>query len=201
MLILMTTLYDLLDSVRIELSGLVLDTNNYTYLFIVLFLFYFLNIEMSFNKIILILGLTGVIVAILSKDFITIFLSIELYSISISILIFRHMTKDVIKYGIIYFLLSNISSTIFLFGLYSSYLNHSINELMLISILFKLGMFPFQFWILRIYPLLSNYLLSYVLTIGKLPLFLFIYRNLINNINNTSDYNMIISFIIIFSIL
>lgn len=194
MSILIVNIYNLLDSIRIERSGIVLDTNNYIYIFIILILFNFINIENkhkvtsikniyinTFHKVILISGTVGIIIALLSKDMVTIFLSIELYSISVSILIFHFITKDTIKYGIIYFLMSNISSAIFLFGLYTMLLtNENVNFLVLISILFKLGLFPFQLWILRIYPLLSNYLLSYILTLGKLPLFIFICRYIID---------------------
>ncbi len=145
------------------------------------------------------LGLLGLNIIILSKDLILIFISLELYSLSVYLLILLKITKNSTRMSIVYLIVNSLSSYMFLLGvsiiykytgslildeinniLISKEINNNINIgvlLLLLSILIKLGTVPFNYWVLRLYTTLESRILLYQIIIPKI-----VYIFLLNNI-------------------
>jgi NADH:ubiquinone oxidoreductase subunit 2 (subunit N) len=207
-------------------------------------------------RIITILMLLVLISILLVSDLIQLFLLIELYSLISYILVLYKFNSNIKKYGILYFLIGNMSSAIILIGIiiyyyntisfsiiegnninisniiknikllitsynspistlpfnsphlysnpngwnnsigygeieqdllgikekeekgwlvwknkeimYNNYGNQIGVLLIIIGILFKLGIFPFMFWIIKIYPLLENKIFTYLLILPQI---------------------------------
>ena len=159
------------------------------------------------------LGLLGLVMLTISNEMFIIFLVLELYSISSYLLVLSRYNKEISKYSIIYFLLGNISSCLILTGLlliYFTYgtlnLSNIINMslsfdspliystvgwiIIIIGILFKLGLFPFSYWLLRVYPLIDTKILTYLITIPKIIYFYILFNftmfPLIEYVNNNN---------------
>lgn len=116
------------------------------------------------------LVLIGSLIVILHDHLIFIYVGLELQTFSILILLAKNKTSiKSIEASIKYFILGGLSSGIFLLGTYFLfYTNASLNiyenkifsdsllvilayTLIIISFLFKFGVFPFHFWILDVY--------------------------------------------------
>lgn len=158
-------------------------------------------------------GIIGLNIIILSNDLIYLFISLELYSISIYILILLKITKNTSRMSIIYLLINSLSSYIFLLGISLIYKNtgsvileeifYIINNneiiknkgeigliLIIISLLIKLGSVPFNFWVLRLYTSLENRILLYQIIIPKL-VYIYILNDIyINLIPGRDEPNM-----------
>ena len=170
-------------------------------------------------EIILGLGLIGLYFLIISNDFILFFLALELYSLSVYLLVFKNEINQS-RISILYFLIGSISSSFILLGfsiLYSQtgsldinyiienintiikYHNNSIGvlatgfALIFIGLLFKLGAAPFQFWVIRVYTQMDLNILLYQSIVPKIA-YIFIISKFINKF----DYfdNSIISFLL-----
>lgn len=142
------------------------------------------------QKILIIGGIIGSIIIIITKDLMKIYLGIEIYSISSYILIYNRYNKEIKEQTIVYFIISTIISTIILIGIIKEYYNtgqENIEEiiktnkyLIIIGLLFKLGIYPLNYWLVRIYPNLTNTILTYFMTINKI-LYIILLLKLINN--------------------
>ena len=151
------------------------------------------------------LGIIGIIIIILSKELITLYLGLELYSFTVYILILVKESKIIHKISIIYLILSSLASAIILYSIAIIYNTYNIldtdqialinvissvvenigNEesikiyvlyLLTIGLLFKLGTIPFSYWVIRLYIDLDKRILWYQLTIPKLIMFFFIIK-------------------------
>lgn len=76
--------------------------------------------------------------------------------------------------GLYYFIIQTLGSIILLI---SGLRWMSVREIIILSIFFKLGLFPFQIWFFRLIPYLPFLPLFLILTFQKLPLFLFLCNN------------------------
>ena len=146
-------------------------------------------------------GLLGLNLIILSNDLILIFIAIELYSLSVYLLILLKISKITSRISIIYLLINSISSYIFLLGIaiiykYSGSIileeimyiininndTENINKiiigilLLVLAILLKLGTVPFNFWVLRLYTALESRILLYQIIIPKLVFIYLLYK-------------------------
>lgn len=166
-------------------------------------------------------GLLGLNLIILSNDLIYIFISLELYSLSVYMLILLKITKNTTRMSIIYLLINSLSSYIILLGISIIYkytgsiildeiyyiinnnLNNNINEninigtiFIIIGLLIKLGTVPFNYWVLRLYTSLENKILLYQIIIPKLVYISLLWRILIYLLP-ISNYNKYINYIFI----
>lgn len=166
-------------------------------------------------------GLLGLNIIILSNDLIFIFIALELYSLSVYLLILNNITKNSSRLSIIYLLINSISSYIFLLGIAIIYkntgsiileeINYILNNnnnnigimLLIISLLIKLGTVPFNFWVLRLYTTLENRILLYQIIIPKIVYLFLLYKilNYILPMNNIEYLNMIFILIYIIALL
>lgn len=166
-------------------------------------------------------GLLGLNIIILSNDLIFIFIALELYSLSVYLLILNKITKNSSRLSIIYLLINSISSYIFLLGIAIIYkntgsiildeINYILNNnninigliLILLSILIKLGTVPFNFWVLRLYTTLENRILLYQIIIPKIVFLFLLYKifNYILPVNNLDSINNLYIIIYIISLL
>jgi NADH:ubiquinone oxidoreductase subunit 2 (subunit N) len=146
-------------------------------------------------------GLLGLNLIILSNDLILIFIAIELYSLSVYLLILLKISKIKSRISIIYLLINSISSYLFLLGIaiiykYSGSIvleeimyiininndTENINKiiigilLLVLAILLKLGTVPFNFWVLRLYSALESRILLYQIIIPKLVFIYLLYK-------------------------
>ena len=190
-------------------DGLLYINNNFnSYYIILLFLFfiYCCKTNNSFKFLILFTNFLGILFLILSNDLILIFLSIELINLSLYLLIGNYTS------GIKYFLLSSIISTLILLSLsliYSTYGNLNIDFLLsfnhykyniygylllLISLFFKLGIFPFHQWSPDLYSGISFILMIYIQIFIKYGFLILFY-------NIHSLFLPLFSYILYFSIL
>lgn len=171
-------------------------------------------------------GLLGLNIIILSNDLILIFISLELYSLSVYMLILLKITKNTTRMSIIYLLINSLSSYIILLGISIIYkntgsiildeINYIINNneseniyniwvggtiLIILGLLIKLGTVPFNYWVLRLYTSLENNILLYQIIIPKLVYISLLWRILkyllpISYNNQYINYIFIILYII-----
>ena len=144
--------------------------------FIILFIIIYINVLIISNKITLTINLLNVfillgsVIIISTKNLFIIYMGLEIQTFSLFILLAVNRTNLMsIESSIKFFIFSAISTGIFLMGLYLYSLSGSdfftpnnllINKnfyfqisivLMIISLTFKLGLFPFHFWISDVY--------------------------------------------------
>ena len=142
----------------------------------------------NYDKLLIIyLNILGILFLFESNDFILTFLSLELYNLTIYLLIGNTSS------GLKYFILSCIFSTIFFLGLILIYNNFGVTNLQLIhilqyydslqsnififiAILFKLGLFPFHQWLPDLYDNISSSYVIWLQIISKYALFIWLYN-------------------------
>jgi NADH-quinone oxidoreductase subunit N len=142
----------------------------------------------EYDKLLIIwLNIIGIVLLLESNDLIITFVSLELYNITIYLLIGNSSS------GLKYFILSCIFSTIFLLGLILAYNNFGNTQLeiikllqyydssksnffILLAILFKLGLFPFHQWLPDLYDNLTGSLIIWLQIISKYALFIWLYN-------------------------
>ena len=234
LLIGLLNLYDIVKNVNIAPMGGVIYINekNIIYLLLITLFFFFiffhsnlfssslfsLSNSMEF-ELILGIGLIGLYFIIISNDLILFFLALELYSLSVYLLLFKNEINQA-RISILYFLLGSISSSFILLGfsiLYSqtgsldlNYIIENLNTILeyhnnlynpiglafalfLIGLLFKLGAAPFQFWVIRVYTQMDLKILLYQSIVPKIA-YIYILSNIINKFENIN--NSIISFLL-----
>lgn len=227
-------IYDIIKNINISINEIIrINENNIIYLLLITLFFFFIFFHSnSFQisivntmefELILGLGLIGLFFLILSNDFIFFFLALELYSLSVYLLLFKNNPSHA-HISILYFLLGSISSSIILLGIAIFYKNsgslnieyilENIEEiikyhkednlllfgfaLFLIGLLFKLGAAPFQFWVLRVYNHMDLKVLIYQSIVPKI-VFIYILYKILNHFPSTS--NNIISFFLLLLLL
>lgn len=148
-------------------------------------------------------NIIGIILLLESNDLIITFVSLELYNITIYLLIGNTSS------GLKYFILSCIFSTIFLLGLIIIYNNFGNTQLeiikllqyydpfksnlfLLLAIQFKLGLFPFHQWLPDLYDNLTGSLIIWLQIISKYALFIWLY-NINYLFQSLGNYILIIS--------
>lgn len=122
-------LYDIVKNIQISIYDVInINEKNIIYLLLITLFFFFiffhsnqwsssqfsLSNSMEF-ELILGLGLIGLFFIIISNDLILFFLALELYSISVYLLIFKNEINQA-RISILYFLLGSISSSLILLG-------------------------------------------------------------------------------------
>lgn len=226
-------IYDIIKNINISIYDVIrINEKNIIYLLLITLFFFFIFFHsnsfiyklsivntMEF-ELILGLGLIGLFFLILSNDFIFFFLALELYSLSVYLLLFKNNPSHA-QISILYFLLGSISSSLILLALalfykYSGSLNieyllenieviltyhHDDNNLLLfafalfiIGLLFKLGAAPFQFWVVRVYSHMDLKILIYQSIVPKI-VYIYILYKLLNHFPSSS--NSIISLLLL----
>lgn len=180
---------------------------DYKIYFTLLLLFIYLPIVGIDNKIstdkefLMLMVLLGSIILVMSENLIIVYLALELQTFSLFILISgnRYSIKSN-EGGLKYFILGAISSGLFLIslsiiyyssnGLNISSLNSLCNEgynyiwkyLLLLSMFFKLSLFPLHFWIPDIYEASSNNIMALVGSLPKISVLAFVIQlNIFSN--------------------
>lgn len=228
-------LYDIIKNVNIALIGEVIYINekNIIYLLLITLFFFFIFLHSNFFssskfsllnsmefELILGLGFIGLFFFIISNDFILFFLALELYSLSVYLLLFKNEI-NLARISILYFLIGSISSSFILLGfsiLYTltgsldiNYIIENLNTIIeyhnlsffgfnpisigfaffFIGLLFKIGAAPFQFWVIRVYTQMDLKILIYQSIIPKIA-----YIYIISNIINKFEKNTIIALLL-----
>ena len=160
-------------------------------IFLILCLSLFLISLKYDNYFLFLLVVLGAIIVILSNHLFFIYLGLELQTFSSYILISKNKIKGA-EAGLKYFVLGGISSGFFLLAIsillsygYSLYLSDIYNNiliLIILSLFFKLSLFPFYFWIPDIYegsswPVIGILLLPKISIISILIKFNYYYNN------------------------
>lgn len=215
-------IYDMLKNVNISILDIIqINEKNILYLFLITLFFFFIffhsNLEskdfslvfsMEF-ELILGLGLIGLYFILLSNDLLLFYLALELYSLSVYLLLFKNEI-DKAKISILYFLLGSISSSFILLGIAILYnksgsldfyfilqnldlISNYHKEggiyvilgliLIILGILFKLGAAPFQYWVIRVYTQMDLKILVYQSIVPKI-VYILLLSNIIYNINS-----------------
>lgn len=226
LLIGLMNIYDIIKNVNISIYDVIfINEKNIIYLLLITLFFFFIFFHSNFFtssqfslfnsmefEIILGLGLIGLFFLIISNDFILFFLALELYSLSVYLLVFKNEINHT-RISILYFLIGSISSSLILLGfsiLYSqtgsldiNYIIENLNTiieyhdnsmgiigtgfaLFLIGLLFKLGAAPFQFWVIRVYTQMDLNILLYQSIVPKIA-YIFIISKLINKFENLNN--------------
>lgn len=235
----MINLYDIIKNVEISVYEVInINEKNIIYLLLITLFFFFIffhsneiekdsiNFSMEF-ELILGLGLIGLSFLILSNDLLLFFLALELYSLSVYLLLFKNEINKA-KISILYFLLGSISSSFILlaFSILYSYTGsldlkyiienieviiryHKEDEiillmgfaLFLLGLLFKLGSAPFQFWVIRVYTQMDLKVLIYQSIIPKIA-YIYLLSNILNNFNySNNSISFLLLFLLLFSAL
>lgn len=233
----MLNLYDIVKNVNISIYEIInINEKNIIYLLLITLFFFFIffhfkssSVEFSLTnsmefELILGLGLLGLYFLILSNDFLLFFLALELYSLSVYLLLFKNEIKKA-SISILYFLLGSISSSLILFAIsilygYTGSLDikyifenleiitnyHKEDNvvillglaLLLIGILFKLGSAPFQFWVVRVYTHMDLKILIYQSIVPKIA-YIYFLSNLLKFLPSHHNYNVILLSLLLFS--
>ena len=221
----MLNLYDIIKNVEISVFEIInINEKNIIYLLLITIFFFFIffqsnsevfekdsiNHSMEF-ELILGLGLIGLSFILFSNDLILFFLALELYSLSVYLLLFKNNYLQA-KISILYFLLGSISSSFILLSfsiLYSytgsldlSFILENIEIIMgyhdndkliflglalfLLGLLFKIGSAPFQYWVIRVYSQMDLKVLIYQSIIPKIA-YIFVISNIINKLNYSNN--------------
>lgn len=163
----------------------------------------------TFEYVILILfTILGLLLLFISNDLLVFYLGFELLSLSLYVLIsFNSHSLSAVSSALKYYILGAISSSLMLLGIAFIYgllgttnyndisyiLHFVINDssyntiiiipisLFFIALLFKLGSFPFHFWLAEIYGGISYKTLFFIIIIPKIGL-IFLLLNFINNV-------------------
>lgn len=233
----MLNLYDIIKNVEISVYEVInINEKNIIYLLLITLLFFFIffhsNIiekdsitySMEF-ELILGLGIIGLTFLILSNDLILFFLALELYSLSVYLLLFKNEINKA-RISILYFLLGSISSSFILlaFSILYSYTGsldlkyiienieviikyHKEEEiillmgfaLFLLGLLFKIGSAPFQFWVIRVYTQMDLKVLIYQSIIPKIA-YIYIISKILNSFNySNNSISSLFLFLLLFS--
>ena len=157
------------------------------FFFLIFYFFKSLTLEL---ELILILSFIGINILLISNDIIIFFLALELYSLSVYLLVYK-TNKPIIS--LIYFIIGSISSILLLLSIAFLYLHtgsldlifileflntflvyHNTNILpfflsfFIFILLFKLGSAPFQYWVIRIYSNMDFNIILYQSIIPKI---------------------------------
>lgn len=226
-------LYDIVKNVNISIFDVInINEKNIIYLLLITFFFFFiffhsnllytstssLSNSMEF-ELILGIGFIGLYFLIISNDLILFYLALELYSLSVYLLLFKNEVNQA-RISILYFLLGSISSSFILLGfamIYSetgsidmNYIIENIDTifnyhnkhpygitigfaLFFIGLLFKLGAAPFQFWVIRVYTQMDLNILLYQSIVPKIA-YIYIISKIINKFEDFN--NSFISFLL-----
>lgn len=152
------------------------------------------------SHVIVLFSLLGMILLICSYDLISIFLSIELQSLSLYI-ITTITKKEAIAAGLKYYLLGSLSSAILLLGLVLIYIITGVTQydslfllgmwsspwvevslhplhlgvtLVMVGLLFKIGAAPFHNWAPDVYDGVPTIITSWIAIMGKISILIFI---------------------------
>lgn len=210
-------IYDVIKNVNISIYE-VININDKNMMYILLITLFFFLIFLNKNnedryslefEIILALGLIGLNILLISNDLIIFFLSLELYSLSVYLLLFKNELNKA-KITILYFLIGSISSSIILLGIailykYSGSLDlifilqnleiladYHYNQhlylfsglaLFLFGLLFKLGAAPFYYWVIRVYSQMDIKILTYQSIVPKI-VYILILISIFKNLNS-----------------
>lgn len=149
--------------------------------------------------VLLLLSILGMNFFILSENFISFYISIELLGLPIYILIAFNSNMDTLKSGLYYFIMSSWASSMLLLGssflyiftgtlmfkymskvlVWSYYLNLYYNYyiftylsfiILVFGLALKLGAVPFHTWVVSVYDGASTHLTLFMATILKIPL-------------------------------
>jgi len=172
--------------------------NFFLYINIILFIIILNNLNLELENFLLYsFILLSILIIIFSKNLILLYLSVEIQTFSLLILIGsnKYNIKS-LEASLKYFILSSISSGFFLLGLtylfktsllldlnlYNFILNNSISSysfsyiILILSLFFKLGLAPFHYWIADIYEG-SNFVLILLLSsLCKLSVFMILLK-------------------------
>lgn len=235
----MLNLYDIIKNVEISVYEVLnINEKNIIYLLLITLLFFFIFFHSNIiekdsiiysmeYELILGLGLIGLSFLIFSNDLILFFLALELYSLSVYLLLFKNEINKA-RISILYFLLGSISSSFILLAfsiLYSytgsldlKYIIENIEVIMkyhkedeiillmgfalfLLGLLFKLGSAPFQFWVIRVYTQMDLKVLIYQSIIPKIA-YIYIISKILNNFNySNNSISSLFLFLLLFSAL
>lgn len=232
-------LYDIVKNIQISIFDVInINEKNIIYLLLITLFFFFiffhsnllssspssLSNSMEF-ELILGIGLIGLFFLIISNDLILFFLALELYSLSVYLLVFKNELTPTAGRGIsiLYFLLGSISSSLILLGFAIIYsqtgsldLNYIIENLptilnyhnfsmfspisigfalFIIGLLFKIGAAPFQFWVIRVYTQMDLNILLYQSIVPKIA-YIYIISTIINKFKNNPIGDSFISFLL-----
>lgn len=187
-------LYSIFSLIIISLNNLIL-TSEIIIIIILSLVILLYTIYQNQNKILGMIFLLGSILGILSTSLISFFISIEMLSFTMIILINLYIQDQ--YPGIIYYLLSGILSALLILSLGYIYID-PINlygyKIFYVVIIGKLGLIPFHILLIRIY---NNISLNIILLLDipyKFILFIFLYR--IYNININLNLFILLSIII-----
>jgi len=235
----MLNLYDIIKNVEISVYEVInINEKNIIYLLLITLFFFFIFFHSNIIEkdsiiyslefeLILGLGIIGLSFLILSNDLILFFLALELYSLSVYLLLFKNEINKA-RISILYFLLGSISSSFILlaFSIIYSYTGsldlkyiienievimkyHKEDEiillmgfaLFLLGLLFKLGSAPFQFWVIRVYTQMDLKVLIYQSIIPKIA-YIYIISKILNNFNySNNSISSLFLFLLLFSAL
>lgn len=207
----MFNIYDILKNINISVYD-VININEKNILYLVTLTLFFTASLLFFKsknntalaldslefELILGLGLIGLYFILLANDLLLFFLALELYSLSVYLLLFKNNKDKERKITILYFLLGSISSSFILLAialLYNStgsldmkYIFQNIDiiasyttesggkntqlkvglALFFGGLLFKIGSAPFQFWVIRVYTQMDLKILMYQSIVPKI---------------------------------
>lgn len=157
------------------------------------------RIETIIKELIVLINFVTGFILILTNDLFEFFIFLELFSITIYFLFYFNSIGTNLIYssslGIYYFIISSLSSLMILFNIssiYSLYGILNISELslfdininiMILGILVKIGVAPFQFWVVSLYEKLDKIIIVYLSIIPK-----FIYIYLLIKLNVSSSW-------------
>ena len=220
-------IYDILKNVEISVYDVInINEKNIIYLLLITLFFFFIFLHSNKSlknsmefEIILGLGLIGLNFIIISNDFFLFYLALELYSLSVYLLLFKNEINSA-KISILYFLLGSITSSIILLGISILYsytgsldmkfiienleiINNYHKEdsfflgfaLFLFGLLFKLGSAPFQYWVIRVYTQMDLKILIYQSIVPKIA-YIYILSNFMNNLTENASLFL---FLLLFS--
>ncbi len=138
----------------------------------------------------MVINILGILWMLFAEDLISLYLSIELQSLSLVLLISYYSSKKGLEASIKYFFLASISSAIMLLGLiWLSLETNSISwngiywtkdiswKLITLGIMFKLGAVPFSNWIPEVYQGSKKWIAAYISTIPKIGIVLWLLKN------------------------
>ena len=174
---------------------------------IVLYIFIIANKNSQLNRIefpiLILLSLTGMMLMVASNDILSLFLSMELQSLALYILVaFAREDRNSSEAGVKYFVLGSLSTCIFLFGsslIYACFgttnfseISGAINQLneipliliigvvfILVSLSLKISAAPFHMWTPDVYQGAPTIITAYLSVVPKIASFAVIIRFLV----------------------
>ena len=174
---------------------------------IVLYIFIIANKNTQLNRIefpiLILLSLTGMMLMVASNDILSLFLSMELQSLALYILVaFAREDRNSSEAGVKYFVLGSLSTCIFLFGsslIYACFgttnfseISGAINQLneipliliigvvfILVSLSLKISAAPFHMWTPDVYQGAPTIITAYLSVVPKIASFAVIIRFLV----------------------